>query len=329
MEQDKTASDGPTWQKQIRSDGEFVRRGSVFREWITQDPDGEFTPDSQRYHLYVSLACPWAHRTLIVRLLKGLEEEISYDVADWLLPPRGWTFRAESEGATLDTVNGSESLRAIYERVNPDYTGSVTVPTLWDKKHGTIVNNESSEIIRMFNSEFNARAKHSAVDLYPEALRAEIDSIGEWVYPLINNGVYQAGFARSQHAYERAAQGVFEGLDRAERLLSERRYIAGNRLTEADIRLWTTLIRFDSVYLTHFKCNLSRLSDYPNLWAYTRELYAHPAFRGTTNFVHIKHHYFESHESFNPFRIVPIGPVIDFDAPHDRERLPCQWFPVA
>jgi putative glutathione S-transferase len=327
MNQGVTLSDGPTWQKQIRNDGEFVRRDSTFREWISRTDGAAFSPESGRYHLYVSLACPWAHRALIVRHLKGLESVISFNVTDWFLPHRGWTFRAESEGATKDTVNGLDSLRDLYELVHSNYSGSVTVPTLWDKKHKTIVNNESSEIIRMFNAEFDEHASVPDVDLYPVELRSEIDAVNEWIYALINDGVYQAGFARSQTAYERAARGVFEGLDRCEALLSERRYIAGRRLTEADVRLWTTLIRFDAVYLTHFKCNLLRLTDYPNLWAYTRELYAHPAFRCTTDFGHIKRHYFESHESINPHRIVPIGPSVDYEEPHDRQRLACDWFP--
>jgi len=319
--------DGPTWSKQIRTDGSFERRNSVFRDWIR--PNSEFEAEENRYHLYVSLACPWAHRTLLVRGLKGLAEQISYDVVDILLPHRGWTFTAKDLGATLDTVLGQSNLRAIYERVSPQYRGSVTVPTLWDKKRGTIVNNESSEIIRMFNGEFNDWARHPEVDLYPKELRPEIDSINEWVYPMINNGVYRSGFARSQEAYDEAVSGVFEGLDRCEELLKERRYLTGSRFTEADIRLWTTLIRFDPVYVGHFKCNRKRLVDYPNLWAYTRELFSHPVFRETTNFDHIVRHYYESHESINPHRIVPIGPAIDYDEPHGRDHLECSWFPQA
>jgi putative glutathione S-transferase len=322
-------SNGPSWQRQITDDGEFRRRDSKFRDWISADASSSFAAEPGRYHLYVSFACPWAHRTLIVRRLKGLDHVVSNDVTDWLMPTNGWTFRAESDGATLDTVGGAEHLREIYGKANRNYRGSVTVPALWDKKTSTIVNNESSEIIRMLNSEFNEFAKRPEVDFYPEELRAEIDSINEWVYPGINNGVYRSGFARSQKAYDRAVSGVFDALDRAEALLSKRRFLTGGRLTEADIRLWTTLIRFDMVYVTHFKCNVRRLVDYPNLWGFTRELYAHPAFRETTNFTHIKHHYFESHESINPHRIVPSGPHVDYTVPHGRDHLSIDWFPEA
>lgn len=319
--------DGPTWEKQIRPDGEFVRRDTTFRNWVSADPSAKYAAEPNRYHLYVSFACPWAHRTLIVRRIKGLESVISHDVVDWLMPATGWTLEAKTEGATLDSVNGKKTLREVYRICRPDYTGSVTVPTMWDKKTSTIANNESSEIIRILNSEFNALAERPDVDFYPEDLRAEIDSINEWVYPNINNGVYRSGFARTQAAYDRAVTGLFDALDRAEALLSQRRYLTGDRFTEADIRLWTTLIRFDIVYATHFKCNVRRIVDYPNLWGFTRELYAHPAFRGTTDFFHIKHHYFESHESINPQRIVPAGPILDYDAPHGRDHLRASWFP--
>lgn len=322
------STSGTTWQKQISQDGEFERHDSSFRNWVSAASDAPFPAQAGRYHLYVSYACPWAHRTLIVRRLKGLETQVSFDVSDWFLPTEGWTFNAESEGATLDTVGGMRRLRDIYYKVDPKYKGSVTVPVLWDKQRGTIVNNESSEIIRMLNSEFNVIAEHPEVDLYPEQLRSEIDHINAWVYPNINNGVYRCGFARSQTAYDRAVSALFDSLDRAEALLNERRYLTGDRLTEADVRLWTTLIRFDAVYVTHFKCNIRRIVDYPNLWGFCRELYAHPAFRETTNFTHIKHHYFESHDSVNPFRIVPAGPRVDYDKPHGRERLASAWFPA-
>lgn len=321
------AEDGPTWQRQIGDDGAFERRAPKFRHFIEAPSGAEFPAESGRYHLYVSLACPWAHRALIMRRLKGLDDAISCDVVDWFLPHDGWTLEAKSEGATLDTVNGERSLRAIYNRVEPGYRGSVTVPTLWDKKKSTIVNNESSEIIRMFNSEFNELSSRPEYDFYPEALRTGIDAVNEWVYPHINNGVYRAGFARSQKAYETAATDLFDSLERAERILAKSRYLTGGRLTEADIRLWTTLIRFDAVYATHFKCNVKRLVDFPNLWGFTRELYAHPAFRETTNFTHIKRHYFESHESINPYRIVPVGPKVDYSAPHGRDHLQAEWFP--
>jgi putative glutathione S-transferase len=324
-----SVEDGPTWQRQIAKDGTFQRRDAVFRHAIEARPDAEFQPEASRYHLYVSLACPWAHRALILRRLKGLEHVLSYDVVDWFLPHDGWTLEAKTEGATLDTVNGAQSLRDIYKRVEPGYRGSVTVPTLWDKKCGTIVNNESSEIIRMLNSEFNDFATRPEYDFYPTELRSQIEEINAWVYPDINNGVYCAGFARSQSAYDAAVTSLFDSMERAERILEKNRYLTGGRLTEADIRLWTTLIRFDSVYVTHFKCNWKRLVDYPHLWGFTRELYAHPAFRETTDFTHIKRHYFESHESINPYRIVPLGPSVDYDAAHGRDHLPVEWFPAA
>lgn len=291
------------------------------------DASSEFPAERDRYHLYVSYACPWAHRTLIVRNLKGLQDVIPVSVTDWLLPHGGWTFTGANEGATLDPVLKKTRMREIYEVAQPDYAGSVTVPVLWDKKQSTIANNESSEIIRMLATEFNRFSSHPKYDFYPEELRAEIDAINEWVYASINNGVYRAGFARSQAAYERAVSALFDSLDRAEALLAERRYLTGGRLTEADIRLWTTLIRFDAVYVGHFKCNIRRLSDYPNLWGFTRELYAHPAFRSTTNFEHIKHHYYESHESVNPHGIVPLGPHVNYTSPHGRGHLPALWFP--
>lgn len=320
-------SNGPTWTKQIRQDGEFVRRDATFRDRVTAEGADGFAAESGRYHLYVSYACPWAHRTLITRKLKGLEPHVSVDVVDHLLPHGGWTLHGQSPRTAGDSVNGTRSLREVYELAAPNYQGAVTVPALWDKKKSTIANNESSEIIRMFNSEFQAFAEKPAVDLYPEELRAEIDEVNDWVYTQINNGVYRSGFARSQSAYDRAARDLFAGLDRAEAILSKRRYLAGNRLTEADVRLWTTLIRFDLVYVTHFKCNLRRLVDYPQLWDFTKELFSYREFRETTDFEHIKRHYYESHDSINPHRIVPIGPEIDFDQPHDRGRLPSEWSP--
>ncbi len=322
-----TSTNGPTWEKQIRKDGEFERRESQFRNWVTAEGSDGFLAESGRYHLYVSFACPWAHRTLITRKLKGLEEAISFDVVDHFLPPGGWTLEGNSRGATKDSVNGKRTLREVYELADPNYRGSVTVPTLWDKKKGTIVNNESSEVLRMLNSEFQDVARHPHVDLYPEELRPQIGEVNAWVYDQINNGVYRSGFARSQKAYDKAVGALFEGLDRAEKILGKQRYLAGRRLTEADVRLWTTLVRFDLVYVTHFKCNIRRLVDYPNLWGFTRELYSYDAFRSTTDFEHIKLHYFRSHESINPYRIVPAGPEIDFEAPHDRERFETSWSP--
>lgn len=321
------SSEGPTWTHQIRKDGEFVRKGSVFRNAISSAPGAPFAPESGRYHLYVSLACPWAHRTLILRRLKGLEAHVSYDVVDWFLPHSGWTLLAKTEGATRDSVNQVEQLRELYLRSDPDYRGSFTVPVLFDKKRRVIVNNESEDIVRFFNSEFNEWSNRKDWDFFPVRLRPQIVAINEWVYEFINNGVYRCGFARSQAAYDRAVTGLFEHLDRAEALLSRQRYLLGDRLTEADVRLFTTLIRFDAVYATHFKCNVRRLVDYPNLWGFTRELYAHPAFRETTDFAHIKNHYFQSHESINPHRIVAAGYQVDYEAPHDRNRFPAAWFP--
>jgi len=320
---DAPQSAGPTWLSQVSPDGEFQRRQTQFRKFVSED--GELRPERDRYHLYVSLACPWAHRTLIVRKLLGLEDVVTFDVVDHLLPTGGWTLSATSPGATLDTVNGQPTLRAIYELAAPGYAGSVTVPVLWDRATRTIVNNESAEIIRMFGSAFRRLGQHPELDLYPEELRERIDGVNGWVYELLNNGVYRAGFARSQAAYEHAVTGVFEALDRVESLLRDQRYLAGDRLTEADVRLFTTLVRFDAVYVGHFKCNVRRLVDYPNTWSYTRELFSLPAFRETTNFEHIKRHYYESHEALNPHRIVPVGPLIDFAAPHDRARLAARW----
>ena len=326
---ESVSTEGPTWTKQIQKNGEFVRKDTTFRNHVSQEASSEFPAEGGRYHLYVSYACPWAHRTLIMRGLKGLTAQISFDASDWLLPHSGWTFTGTNPGATKDSVNGKSAIREIYELASPGYEGSLTVPVLWDKKKTTIVNNESSEIIRMLNSEFNEIARRPEYDFYPEELRSEIDAINEWVYPSINNGVYRAGFARSQDAYESAVVELFDRLDRAEAILAERRYLTGGRLTEADIRLWTTLIRFDAVYVTHFKCNIRRLVDYPNLWGFTKELFAHPVFRETTHFDHIKEHYFGSHESVNPQHIVPVGPIVDYLEPHGREHLAATWFPAA
>ena len=312
---------GNTWETQISDDGEFVRRPAIFRGWVTADGSNGFKAESGRYHLYVSYACPWAHRTLIARKLKGLEEAISYDVVDHLLTDRGWTLTASSPDATRDTVNGATELRQLYSKADSTYAGSITVPVLWDKQTETIVNNESSEILRMFNAEFQDFATRAEVDLYPAEFRGEIDSLNEWIYDQINNGVYRAGFARSQRAYDRAVSRLFEGLDRVEEILSRRRYLTGSKLTEADVRLFTTLVRFDAVYVTHFKCNVRRIVDSPNTWGYVRDIYALPGVAETVNLFHIKHHYFESHRSLNPTGIVPAGPEIGFAAPHDRARL--------
>jgi putative glutathione S-transferase len=314
------------WYETASSGGRFVRAQSRFRNWITPDgspgPSGEggFRAEPGRYHLYVSLACPWASRALIFRKLKGLESSIGLSVTHWLMGAEGWTFEA-GEGVVPDTVNGATRLYEIYTRADPLYSGRVTVPVLWDKQRGTIVNNESSEIIRMLNSAFDAVGALPG-DYYPADLRAEIDAVNARVYDTLNNGVYKAGFATTQSAYEAAIGPLFETLDWLEDRLSRQRYLVGPMPTEADWRLFTTLVRFDAVYVTHFKCNIRRLVDYPALWGYTRELYQWPGVRETFDFGHIKRHYFMSHTAINPTRIVPVGPKLDFDAPHGRAGLP-------
>jgi putative glutathione S-transferase len=306
-------------------DGRFVRPPTTYRNFITTDgsagPTGEggFPAEAGRYHLYVSLACPWAHRTLIFRKLKKLENVISVSVVEPLMGDAGWVF-GTGPGATLDTVNAKSTLAEIYLIADPHYTGRVTVPVLWDKKRHTIVNNESSEIIRMLNSAFEAFTDVHT-DYYPAELRTEIDRINALVYPTINNGVYRAGFATSQEAYEEAARAVFATLDQLEELLARQRFLVGGQITEADWRLFTTLVRFDAVYYGHFKCNLRRIVDYPELWNYLRDLYQVPGVVETVSLDHIKRHYYGSHRKINPTGIVPIGPLIDFTAPHDRGRF--------
>ena len=307
------------WYDTEKTGGRFVRSESVFRDWVTADGSSRFPAAAGRYHLYVSLACPWAHRTLIFRKLKRLEQAISLSVVDWHMAEQGWQF-SEREGCIPDTVNGARFLHEVYTRARPDYSGRVSVPVLWDKETGAIVNNESSEIIRMLNSAFDAFGDRS-VDLYPAPLRREIDAINARVYDAINNGVYKAGFATSQAAYEAAFDELFAALDDLEARLARQRYLVGNRITEADWRLFTTLVRFDAVYVGHFKCNRQRLVDYPNLWSYTRELYQVPGVAETVSMRHIKGHYYGSHRWINPTGIVPKGPAIDFRAPHDRARL--------
>jgi putative glutathione S-transferase len=303
-------------------DGRFVRVETQFRNWITADGSpgptgaGGFRAEPGRYHLYVSLACPWAHRTLIMRALKGLEDAIGMSVVHWLIADQGWEFK-DGPGATGDRLYGLDYLHQLYTRARPDYTGRVSVPVLWDKERQTIVNNESPEIIRMLNAAFDQVGARGP-DYYPKPLRPAIDAVNDQVFEHVNNGVYKAGFARSQEAYDEAVTALFETLDALDERLSRQRYLAGDRLTEADIRLFTTLVRFDPVYVGHFKCNLRRLVDYPNLWPYTRELYQHPAITPTVDFHHIKHHYYRSHESVNPTGIVPKGPIIDWDQPHGR-----------
>lgn len=309
---------GNTWERQIDDDGEFVRRPTGFREWIRADGTSEFSPQAGRYHLYVSYACPWAHRTLITRKLKGLEAVISVDVVDPILGTSGWTFERTSPGATGDTIHHFRLLREVYCETTPDYDGVITVPVLYDGRLRRIVNNESSEIIRMLNTEMQALAVHPQIDLYPVPLRERIDGLNEWIYSDINNGVYRAGFARKQAAYGRAVRRLFAALDRVEDILSRERFLCGDALTEADVRLFTTLVRFDTVYVTHFKCNVRRIVDYPNLWGYTRAIYQMPGVASTVNMEHIKRHYYESHRHINPFGIIPEGPELDFAAPHGR-----------
>jgi putative glutathione S-transferase len=305
-----------------RSDGRFVRAETQFRNWITADGSagptgaGGFKAAPERYHLYVSLACPWAHRTLIMRRLKGLEAAIGVSVVHWHLGENGWEFR-EARGATGDRLHGCRYLHEIYTRAKPDYSGRASVPVLWDRERETIVNNESAEIIRMLNAAFDGVGARGP-DFYPERLRPAIDAINDRVYATVNNGVYRAGFATTQEAYEESVNALFETLDDLEQRLACQRYLAGERITEADIRLFTTLVRFDAVYVGHFKCNLKRLVDYPKLWAYARELYQLPEVAPTVDFFHIKQHYYGSHASVNPTGIVPLGPLIDWTLPHGR-----------
>ncbi|MCA8931634.1 MAG: glutathione S-transferase family protein [Rhodospirillaceae bacterium] len=321
-----------TWQAgqlvTASSSGRFVRKDSQFRNWITADGSagptgvGGFKAEPGRYHLYVSLACPWAHRTLIFRALKRLQGAIGVSVVDPLMGDDGWVF-GNSPGATPDQVNGTAKLHEIYTLADPTYTGRVTVPVLWDTEQATIVSNESADIIRMLNSAFDA-CGDASVDFYPAPLRAEIDAVNARVYDTVNNGVYKAGFATTQAAYEEAFDALFATLDALEVLLSSRRYLAGERLTEADWRLFPTLVRFDPVYVGHFKTNKRRIADYPALSNYLRELYQVPGVAETVNLDHIKRHYYASHAGINPTGIVPKGPEIDLTAPHDRARLPAE-----
>jgi len=306
-------------------DGHFVRPATRFRNWVTQDgsagPTGEagFPAARDRYHLYVALPCPWAHRTVIMRVLKGLEDAVSMSVLEPLYGPHGWRFGA-SAGTTPDTVNGARELAEIYLRAEPRYTGRVSVPVLWDKERRTIVNNESAEIIRMLNDAFG-RFTNVRTDYYPPAMREEINRVNALVYENLNNGVYRAGFATSQQAYEEAFRAVFGALDELERRLSRQRYLVGNDITEADWRLFTTLVRFDAVYYSHFKCNLRRIIDYPNLANYLRDLYQQDGVAATVNLDQIKQHYYASQRQVNPTGIVPLGPQLDFLAPHARARF--------
>ena len=310
------------WYDTSKHEGHFKRSAAQFRNWVTADgsagPDGRggFKAEAGRYHLYVSLACPWANRTLIFRHLKGLEEMISLSVVHWRMKEHGWTFEA-GDGVILDPINGAQYMHQVYTAALPDYSGRVTVPVLWDKREGTIVSNESSEIIRMFNSAFDGIGARPG-DYYPENLRTQIDSWNERIYGAINNGVYRAGFATTQEAYEEAYHALFKELDHIDAHLGQQRFLAGDRVTEADIRLFTTLIRFDAVYHGHFKCNRQRLEDFAHLPGYIRDIYQLPGVAETVDFDHIKRHYYNSHRGINPTGVVPLGPDIDYTSPHGR-----------
>ncbi len=313
------------WYPTKENQGEFVRSESQFKHWITADGragstgNAGFKAEANRYHLYVSYACPWAHRTLIFRKLKGLEKLISISVVHWHMAEDGWTFR-EGDGVIADPLFNAAYLREVYLQADSNYSGRVVVPVLWDKRSKTIVSNESADIIRMFNSAFN-EVGASEGDYYPQAQRTEIDDFNKRIYDTVNNGVYKAGFATTQQAYESAVMPLFATLDCLEKKLATQRYLTGTHITEADWRLFTTLVRFDPVYVGHFKCNLKRLVDYPNLWAYTRDLYQQAGIAETINMQHIKQHYYGSHTVINPTNIVPLGPEIDFGRAHNRNKI--------
>ncbi len=309
-----------------RASGKFVRADSVFRNWVTADGsagptgNGGFKAEAGRYHLYVSYACPWAHRTLIYRALKELDGAIGYSVVNWFMGEHGWTFEKDDKGEGGDELFESDYLFEIYQKANPRYTGRVTVPVLWDKDTGTVVSNESSEIIRMLNTAFVGVSGNDA-DFYPNDKRPEIDALNERIYHAVNNGVYRTGFAFSQEAYEEAVEELFDTLDMLDDRLASRRFLVGALPTEADWRLLPTLLRFDLVYHGHFKCNRKKLIEYQHLWPYTRDLYQWPGVAETCNFAHMRRHYYHSHKVINPFRIVAIGPDIDWSAPPEREHL--------
>ena len=297
-------------------EGTYEREDSRFRRWVTADAEGEFPAAAGRYHLYVALACPWSQRAVILRRLKGLEDAISISYLDPYRDERGWAF---SGGRYVDDVNGFQYLSEAYDQTQSDYDGGIIVPVLWDKQTGQIVSNESADIVRMFGSAFDAVAGEPGLDLYPEPLREEIDALGERIYATVNNGVYRAGFSKSQAAYEDAFERLFATLAELERLLSERRYIAGDEITEADWRLFPTLVRFDTVYYVHFRCNGRRIVDHPNLWAYARELHQRPGIAETVAMDEIMRHYYTTHDELNPKRIIPAGPLdLDWGAPHGR-----------
>ncbi|NMM45508.1 glutathione S-transferase family protein [Rhodospirillaceae bacterium KN72] len=314
------------WYDTKKTGGKFVRTESQFRNWITADGSpgptgsGGYAAEPGRYRLYVSLACPWAHRTLIMRSLKGLEDMIPVSIVHWHMAENGWTFDDSDPDVVPDPVFGARYLYEIYTGVDPDYTGRVTVPVLLDTKTRTIVSNESAEILRMFNSAFDGIGAKRG-DYYPTALRGEIDALNDRIYDTVNNGVYKAGFATTQKAYEDAVTPLFDSLDWLEGILTDSRYLTGDRITEADWRLFTTLVRFDPVYVGHFKCNLYQIADYPNLSGYLRDLYQQPGVKDTVNLHHIKAHYYGSHDTINPSGVIPVGPAQDLDKPHGRAAL--------
>ncbi|WP_224555244.1 glutathione S-transferase family protein [Pectobacterium versatile] len=314
-----------TWYETKSTGGHFKRSESAFRNWVTPDGapgltgTGGFPAQSGRYHLYVSLACPWAHRTLLMRQLKGLTDHIAVSVVHPLMLDHGWTFGTDFEAATGDSLYQHEFLYQLYLHAMPNYSGRVTVPVLWDTEQHTIVSNESADIIRMLNSAFDGVGS-TAGDYYPEALRAQIDELNGWIYDKVNNGVYKAGFATSQSAYDESATTVFAALSDLESILAKQRYLTGEQLTEADLRLWTTLIRFDPVYHTHFKCDKYRLSDYPNLFGFLRDIYQIPGIADTVDMAHIRHHYYRSHGTINPHGVISLGPEQDLNQPHHRDK---------
>ena len=312
------------WYDTSSTGGRFKRSTSQFRNWVTADGQpgehgtGGFKAEKDRYHLYVSLACPWAHRTLLMRKLKGLEQMIPVSVVHPLMLENGWTFGQDFPETTGDSLYHSDFLYQLYLRADEHYTGRVTVPVLWDKQQQTIVSNESADIIRMFNSAFDG-AGARAGDYYPNDLRGKIDELNGWIYDQVNNGVYKAGFATSQEAYDEAVNALFDALARLEQILGQHRYLTGDRLTEADLRLWTTLVRFDPVYVTHFKCDKHRISDYLNLYGFLRDIYQMPGIAETVSLPHIRNHYYRSHTTINPHGIISIGPAQDLDEPHGRD----------
>ncbi|KAJ2482022.1 S-glutathionyl-(chloro)hydroquinone reductase [Coemansia sp. RSA 2320] len=320
MSSSTSSTKGPEITKWHSKDGEFRRQVSSFRNFVQSDAAAAFPAEAGRYHLYVSYACPWAHRTLIVRKLKGLEDIIGVSVVHYLMGPNGWEFSSPDEvpGATLDEINGAKYMREIYFKAEPEYAARFTVPVLWDKKKQTIVNNESSEIIRMFNSAFDGllAPEYRGITFYPEDLRQQIDELNEWIYDSVNNGVYKCGFAAAQEAYEKNCHALFQSLERIEEILKTNEFLLGSRFTEADLRLFTTILRFDPVYHGHFKCNLKQISTgFPNILRWTREVYQLPGVKDTVNMEHIKKHYYMSHTQINPLQIVPLSNGPNLDAP--------------